>query len=425
MTVIKHNEVQRHLERLTQDTGAARYPVYLLFGEEVLTKTALQTILDLLMPVAARQYNYDALEGSPENVLDAVQRLNTYALLDSGKIVALLDSPLFSAGQKGTASTDNAQQSGVVSGDAADILIAALTDTFPKNHYLIMTAPAVDKRRRIYKIMEEAGLVVDCSVPQGNRQADKVAQDAVLRESMQALLSKRNKTLESSAFAALCNMTGFDLQTFQNNLNKLMDYVGDRKAITVADVAFVLERTKQDPIYEFTNALSDKDVGNALFYMNSLLANGYHELQLIAASVNQIRRLLVIRQFIDDTAGSAWRANMSYNAFRDQFMPLIQTHDKNLKEQLADWDQSLLAGDEVEGQPKKRPAVTTDLLIAPNPNNAYPVYKQLQKTEKFNASELIDALTALSQADGRLKSSGQPPRSIVADVVLRICGGRG
>ena len=423
MTVIKHNEVQRHLERVTQNTGSTRYPVYLLFGEDVLTKTALQTILDLLMPVTARQYNYEALEGSPENILDAVQRLNTYALLDSGKIVALLDSPLFSAGQKGTASADNTQQGGIASGHATDLLIAALTDTFPQNHYLIMTTPAVDKRRRLYKIMEEAGLVVDCSVPQGNRQADRVAQDAVLRESMQALLSKRKKTLESSAFAALCNMTGFDLHIFQNNLNKLMDYVGDRKTITVADVTFVLERTKQDPIYEFTNALSDKDVGNALFYMNSLLANGYHELQLIAASVNQIRRLLVIRQFVDDTAGSAWQANMPYNAFRDQFMPLIQTHDKNLKEQLADWDQSLLAGDGLEGQPKKRPAVTTDLLIAPNPKNAYPVYKLLQKAAKFSTSELIDALTALSQADGRLKSSGQPPRSIVADVVLKICGG--
>jgi len=425
MTVIKHNEIQRHLERLNQDTGWARYPVFLLFGEEVLTKTALQTILDLLMPVSARKYNYEALEGSPENILDAVQRLNTYALLDNGKIVALLESPLFSAKQKGTASPENAQQKGASSGDATEILISALTEKFPENHYLIMTASAVDKRRRLYKIMEEAGLVVDCSVPQGNRQADRVAQDAVLRESMQALLSKRNKTLESSAFAALCNMTGFDLQTFQNNLNKLMDYVGDRKAITVADVAFVLERTKQDPIYEFTNALSDKDVGNALFYMNSLLANGYHELQLIAAAVNQTRRLLVIRQFIDDIAGSAWQASMSYNAFRDRIMPLIKTHDQNLKEQLAAWDQSLSDSDRVEEKSKKRPAVTTDLLIAPNPNNAYPVYKQLQKVVKFKASELIDALTALSQTDGRLKSSGQPPRSIVADVVLKICGGRG
>jgi len=87
------------------------------------------------------------------------------------------------------------------------------------------------------------------------------------------------------------------------------------------------------------------------------------------------------------------------------------------------WDQSLSDSDRVEEKSKKRSSVTTDLLIAPNPNNAYPVYKQLQKVVKFNASELIDALTTLSQADGRLKSSGQPPRSIVADVVLRICGG--
>ena len=239
---------------------------------------------------------------------------------------------------------------------------------------------------------------------------------------MQTLLSEQNKSLESSAFAALCEMTGFDLRTFQNNLKKLMDYVGDRKKITAEDVAFVLERTKQDPIYAFTNALSDKDIGNTLFYMDSLLSNGYHELQLIAAAVNQVRRLIVIREFVGDTAGGVWQAGMPYNTFRDQVMPMIQSHDKALKEQLTDWDQSLLRGDETGSEKKKRPT-GTDLLIAPNPNNAYPVYKLMQKTVKFRVAELLAAMTVLSRADGRLKSSGQPPRSILADAVLKICSG--
>jgi DNA polymerase III subunit delta len=420
MTVIKHNEVHKHLKPYTQDKTSVPYPVFLLYGEEVLTKTALQTVLSLLMPGADRQYSYDTLEGYPENILEAIQRLNTYAMLDSGKVVALMDSTLFSAKQKGTASADNAKTVRTSSGDAADMLISALEETFPANHYLVVTTAAVDKRKKLYKVMETTGLVIDCSVPQGDRQADKVAQDAVLRESMQTLLSERNKSLESSAYAALCGLTGFDLRTFLNNLNKLMDYVGDRKKITVEDVSFVLERTKQDPIYAFTNALTDKDVGNAFFYMDSLLSNGYHELQLIAAAVNQVRRLVVLREFVDGTAGGVWRAGMPYNAFRDQVMPMIQSHDKALKEQVSDWDRSL-ANLEGDGAGQKKRQTGTDLLIAPNPKNAYPVYKMLQKTVKFQVAELLEAMKILSRADGRLKSSGQPPRSILADAVLKIC----
>jgi DNA polymerase III subunit delta len=422
LTVIKHNEVQRHLKRLMQDTGSVPYPVYLLYGEEVLTKAALQGVLNVLMPESARQYSYETREGTPENIFDAVQHLNTYALLDKGKVVALLDSPLLSARQKETTPSDDARQGLSTTGDAADILVAALSDKFPDNHYLIVTAESVDKRRRLYKVMETAGLVVDCSVPQGDRQADRVAQEAVLRESMQGLLSKHDKILEPSAFVALCDMTGFDIRTFQNNLNKLVDYVGDRKNITKADISDALERTKQDPIYAFTNALLEKDLGNVLFYMDSLLSNGYHELQLLAAAVNQVRRLLVIRDFVTASAGGAWQTGMSYNSFRDQVMPLIQNHDTALKEQLADWARSL-AGDEEAANESNKRLSGTDLLIAPNPNNAYPVYKLMQKAMAFHAVELLDALKALDRADRYLKSSGQPPRSILADVILNICSG--
>ena len=422
MTSIKHNEIQQYLKRLSQDKGSVFYPVCLLYGEEVLTKAALQSVLNLLMPGSARQYSYETWEGIPENVFAAVQYLNTYALLNSGKVVALLNSSLFSATQKGTPPSDDARQGRSTPGDAAEILMTALSEKFPDNHYLIMTAESVDKRRRLYKVVENAGLVVDCSVPQGDRQADRVAQESVLRESMQSLLSQHDKILEPSAFEALCDMTGFDIRTFQNNLNKLIDYVGDRKNIALEDISIALERTKQDPIYAFTNALSEKDVGNVLFYMDSLLSNGYHELQLVAAAVNQIRRLLVIRDFATTVAGGTWQAGMSYNTFRGHVMPLIQKHDTALKEQLADWDRSLAGDAETAGESKKR-VTGSDLLIAPNPNNAYPVYKLMQKAVTFHVAELLDALKTLGRADRYLKSSGQPPRAILADAVLNICSG--
>jgi DNA polymerase-3 subunit delta len=237
---------------------------------------------------------------------------------------------------------------------------------------------------------------------------------------MQELLSRSDKSMDAAAYAAISEMTGFDLRTFHNNLNKLIDYVGERKQIKVDDVSAVLKRSRQDPIYAFTNALGDRDLGATLFYMHSLLNNGYHELQLLAAAINFMRRLLVIKAFTDEHAQGVWHADISYNVFRDRVMAQVQAHDDELKAQLKAWEQML---SDSEGTPKgsSTPRMGSDLLIAPNPKNAYPVYKLFQKALIFSKNELIGALETLSQTDLLLKSSGQPPRSILANAVVQIC----
>ena len=82
----------------------------------------------------------------------------------------------------------------------------------------------------------------------------------------------------SSHPAQLIQMTGFDLRTFCNNLEKLISWVGDRVEITIKDVGSVLQRTKRDPIYELTNAISDRNVQRTLFYLTSILSADFAKL---------------------------------------------------------------------------------------------------------------------------------------------------
>jgi DNA polymerase-3 subunit delta len=420
MAVLKYNEIEYHLRGLAAKNSSSLYPAYLLYGEELLVKKALKSILGIVTPDANQQHGYEAWDGSPENIIEAIRQLNTYALLGDSKVVALLDTPLFSQGQQKKASKNRSDSSMPAIDSVSAMLSNAVTDGFPNRHYLIITTDSVDKRRRLFKTMEKSGLVVDCSVPLGDRQADKVAQDAVVRNIMQELLSQSGKSMQPAAYAAVSEMTGFDLRTFRNNLNKLIDFVGERKQITVEDVTTVLERSRQDPIYMFTNALGDRNLGDTLFYMDSLLANGYHELQLMAAAINFMRRLLVIKAFADGHAREVGPMDISYNLFRDRVMPLVQSHDEELKAQLVAWEQALFNSVESE-PPSKR--IGSDLLIAPNPKNAYPVYKLFQKALVFYKEELLGALKTLNQTDILLKSSGQPPRSLLANAVLKICSG--
>ena len=127
-------------------------------------------------------------------------------------------------------------------------------------------------------------------------------------------------------------MTGFELRTFSGNINKLIDYTGERKRITVDDVRAVVKRTKQDPIYNFSNAVMDRNLDDALFYMNSLLTGHDigHPLQLLAAITNQIRKLLLVKGFTGSSLGKTWYSGCQFRDFEKKVLPAIIQYDENL-----------------------------------------------------------------------------------------------
>ena len=453
--------------------------IYLLYGEEVLYKAALDGILDILVPAEQRSFMYEPFDGGNENVTAALRSINTFALLQGRKIVALLDSGIFYARQDTSKLLEKAhaaharreyrkaagavmsllgmlnvdlsemadsavrgslgfEKSSVDDGewfdalieycrnkqistggatDAGGALIQAIENGFPQNHHLVVTTDTVDKRKRLFKLIQEKGLVIDCSVPRGERKADKTEQEAVLYSQMAALLKKEKKTMSRPAFALMMDMTGFDPRTFSNNLAKLVDYVGDREAITPQDVETLLKRTRTDPIYNFTNALTEGDGRQTFFFIRSLLKNGYHPLQLVSAAANHLRKLIVVRGFLDNGGDRSFNAVASYNSFCSSFMPLVKQHDKALKDELAGWRAS---GITKQKGKKKTKAAPADVLIAPNPNNPYPVYKLFQKAQGITRERLAASMTCLGEADGMLKSSRQSAEVILEWSVIKV-----
>jgi DNA polymerase III subunit delta len=216
-------------------------------------------------------------------------------------------------------------------------------------------------------------------------------------------------------------MTGFDLGTFANNLRILIDYAGQRRAVTAEDVEAALTRTKKDPLYELTNAVTDRHWDRSLFFLDALLAGEIHGLQALAAVANQIRKLLVAKDFIESPAGEAWHPAATYPQFQKSVMPAVVAFDRALIERIGAWE-ATLASAPAEGKKKKKPdKAATDLQLARNPGNPFPVYQTLKKADRFSRAELLNALEALAEADVRLKSSALHPRLILERVVWRIC----
>ena len=101
-------------------------------------------------------------------------------------------------------------------------------------------------------------------------------------------------------------------------------------------------------------------------------------------------------------------------------MPAIIAYDKDLIQRVDKWNQMMSDDPGSPAQKRKKKAVT-DLLIAKNPKNSYPVYQTLIKSERFTKNTLSDSLEALSETDLLLKSSRQDPKLILEKLIMRIC----
>jgi DNA polymerase-3 subunit delta len=368
MAEIEQKDLTAHLDASRQKGFT---PVYMIYGEELLVKESFHALVDRMLPEKDRGLRFEVFDDGDTDWAGVIERINTYSLVPGIRVVAAIDARLFHSRQDTTDLLERARKSflekdmrkaahhllsvmslsglsledvtpdirkrhldpekaGVEDGDWPDLLIAycrearmqipesgdgaamlqaAIARGFPKGNHLLITTDLVDKRRALYKSLTEAGTIIDCSVPKGERKADRQRQETVLKEQVRKVLSPLHKGIDSGAFAALVEMTGFDLRTFSTSLEKLADYVGDREQITVEDVASVLKRTKKDPIFEFTNALTDKDLDGALFYLGTLLDGGVvsHPLQLLGAMANQIRKLLLVKGFAESRLGKVWQ----------------------------------------------------------------------------------------------------------------------
>ena len=144
--------------------------------------------------------------------------------------------------------------------------------------------------------------------------------------------------------------------------------------------------------------------------------------------INQIRKLLLVKDFIESPHGQGWHASCRYDDFKNLIIPAVVEYDRELLDQLDRW-QTLLNGKADPPNPaphgkKKKDKTATDLLIAKNPKNAYPIFQLFKKSERYSKAELIEAVDCLNEADKQLKSSSQNPKLVLESVILNICKAR-
>jgi DNA polymerase-3 subunit delta len=273
--------------------------------------------------------------------------------------------------------------------DDASLLEAALQEGFPPGHCLLLTADTVDKRRSLYRLIKEKGVVLDFGVVSGTSRQARSQQETVLKDVAQEALSEAGKEIEPAALALLLEATGFNLWALRRQIEKLISFAGDETRITVEHTDRMSGHLREEPLYELNNAVAARNCEASLRVLNRLLDQDYHPLQLLGSLANEIRRLLLAREFIDEHLAGSMDSKISYGRFQKSILPLV-------KEKIG----------------KDSPLATL---------HPFALQKTMVRSSSFQKADLVRSMQHLFGADITLKSTSLPGRAVMESLILRLC----
>jgi len=277
---------------------------------------------------------------------------------------------------------------GASGADQTDRLEEILKSGLPSGNCLIFTVEVVDKRKKLYKIIEEMGVVLHFGEVKG-----EVSRKENLQRESQKLLASLGKKMSSSAWIALGRKTGFDLRRSMSELEKLISFVGERGTIEEKDVEEAVGRTKEDDIFALTNALGAKNQLAALDALKNLLDQGTHHLIILSMIVREIRLMLQARILMDSGKLPKFNQKMDFNLFQKVVYP---TFGKlNASAGKCKW-----------------------LIFSEKP---YPVYITMRKCLNFNYSRLVGLLDELLEIDIAFKSTPTDPQVLLEIFLIKAC----
>ena len=279
-------------------------------------------------------------------------------------------------------------------GDTGDVavLLDWLQGDLPKHSVLIFTVQGpLNERNQVVKAIEAVGRY---------RSFDPVAAGPSLnRDPLYKKVSDKfdeyGKQITPRAYALLRNRTGGDMYMIAEAINKIVNFVDDKRQIDEQDVRNMVTQNTFNSIFDLTDAIGKRSMGQALKSLHEVLASDQEPI-LVNASITRQFRFALQAKLIADRRG--------LRPIRSR-MPLAE-FTKNVFQPLAE---------EVGGS---LPKTATHNILKQNP---YVAYKVFQNLHAFTVDELVAAIEKTLAIDTQLKTSDSDDACILEQLVCELC----
>lgn len=249
----------------TEATGGAFY----LHGDDHFRKEEeLRRLIELHADAAARDFNLDLLRGTEVDAETLASVLATPPMMATWRVVVLREV-------EGLAASKHARDA------LLDVVKAP-----PPGLALLMSCTVPDgSKAKMYKELEKAATSVGFSAVD---QADLPGWIVTRADEAHGV------EVEVDAARALGAAIGSDLGVLARELEKLSEFVGDRKRITVADVEAVGTRIPAQDRWKWFDLVGQRRFGQARATLGTLFAQGESGVGLVIGLATHLVRIGVV-----------------------------------------------------------------------------------------------------------------------------------
>ncbi len=251
-------------------------PIYLIISDQdFLLKQALDRLRKRVGEVADLDFNMEAFDGESASADAVVAACNTLPFASDHRLVIVHNTEKLSK-------------------DGAEQIVAYAANPSP-TCVLALSAAKLAKNTRLYKAIDRLGGVLERKAPRG----------AEFVRGVMSLAADRGKRMSSETAEVLVSATGEDLRRVSAEIDKLVAFVGEGDEISRADVEQVVANTAKAKIWEFGEALADRDCVRALTLASAVLGEGESVFGLHATALRSVRDLIAARSLLDRGETSA------------------------------------------------------------------------------------------------------------------------
>lgn len=260
-------------------------PVYLIIGDDDADMSRLAGDLAALVEDELRAFNSERLYANEKGVTAAsiVESARTLPMMGDRRVVMVLRGERLLKPKRRAKAAVEEESSEDDGGDPsvnADELEAYLKNP-ERLTTLVIVASDADRTRRLYRALVKNATIVECWGLKGLAQNPKDVRgwelEKIAREAS-ALVARTVKeagyTIDPAAARLIAIRAGTDIVTLRGDLERLMLYVGDRKAIDVRDVKEIVSGETLQDQWALSDAIVQKDAKKALRQLGLAMESG-------------------------------------------------------------------------------------------------------------------------------------------------------
>ncbi|GMB00802.1 DNA polymerase III subunit delta [Pelosinus sp. IPA-1] len=327
--------------------------IYLLHGEETyFIRQIEQAVIKAVLAPEEIEMNLLHLEKDP-TINEFIALIETVPFMGGKNVIVVRGTSLFRP--RKTGSNEQAE-----TGDKLDERLLNVISNMPDyTHVILSTTDKVDKRRKLFKIIEKHGAAVEVANLKGKD----------VRGWLLPKLNELNRRMASDAMeyflGVISIMPQVSLGFLENELEKVALFTEGKSVISHRDLVEIMSSIPEISIFSMIDAVSQKQLGKALQLLGEQVKSGEHPLKLLSLLARQVRLM--------------WQAR------------------------------------EMEKDGRSTKEISEKLGVMP-----FIGEKMLKQSQNFRLEALKEATLALATADYDLKS-GRANHSVIEQIIIALC----